>query len=332
MAQSTTDSADVPHESLRTSVAPLPQPRRTTHSLDLRGGLALGGLAVLLAGLYWNGVQQLTRTWDLDPNYSHGWFIPFVSLAFAYGAWQRVGWPLRENVPTRSVVLGGIEIVFGLGLQFVAWFPGPLLFGVLALVCIVRGLLLVLGGREVTQAYGFSVLFLIFMAPLPMSWYQPLALAMQNLVSVISTAVLAACGIPVFREGYIINMPGYVMEVGAACSGLRQLTAFVALGVIVAHVFGRTTWYKWTVSLMGVPVAIATNCLRVVVTGFILKFAGPKWAEGVFHTIEGLVTLVVGTLLMVSLALLLGNWDDPQPTSKPGETDQTVSPMGAPAA
>lgn len=329
MAQSTSDTSGAASHSAASTIS---QGDPAHRQLDVRGALSLGVLAALVAGLYWSCAKQLMLTWDLDPNYSHGWFVPLVSLAFAYTAWTRVGWPLRAEVPTRSVLLGGAEVAFGVALHFVAWFLNHLLFDVLALICIIRGLLLAMGGREVNQAYGFSVLFLIFMAPLPMSWYQPLALWMQHLVSVISTAVLAACGMPVLREGYIINMPGYVMEVGAACSGLRQLTAFVALGVIVAHAFGRTTWYKWTVSLMGVPVAIATNCLRVVITGFILKLAGPEWAEGVFHTIEGLATLVVGTLIMVALALFLGNWDEPDSLQRSEPVDKSLEPVGVPVA
>lgn len=289
----------------------------------------LGALVAMVAALYWSVAIELARVWEIDPNYSHGYFIPVFSLFFAYGAWQKVGWPIRAGVPWSSSLLGLAEVAFGLALHMVAWFFNYLLFDVLALICILRGSILALGGREVNQAYGFSILFLIFMAPLPMAWYQPLALFMQQLVSIISASLLEIFGVPVFRQGYIIQLPGYVMEVGAACSGLRQLTAFVALGVIVAHLFGHATWYKWTVSLLGVPLAIATNCLRVVLTGFIMMLAGKEWAEGVFHTIEGLVTLAIGTVLLVGTALFLSNWDPPPTAQKPKAEDPANSEPGS---
>ncbi len=183
-----------------------------------------------------------------------------------------------------------------------ASFLGLLLLDVVALVAILRGALLVLGGKSAVRAYGFACLFLIFMAPLPVAWYQPLAIRMQHLAVVISVATLGALGVPVFADGYVIRLPGHSLELVEACSGLRQLTAFLALAMAVGHLSGRAWWFNAVLAALSGVVALAANCLRVVVTVLVLLWAGPRWAEGTFHTLEGLVVVGLGLLMLVAVA------------------------------
>ncbi len=264
--------------------------------------LALLGLVAVIYGPL---VPELVRVWDTDPNYSHGFFVPLVSLAFAWMAWKEVGGPLRQTVDNGTVFAGLGEMTFGLLLHIGVWFARNLFLDVLSLMCVLRGMLLVFGGREINRAYGFSVLFLIFAAPLPIPWYQPFAIRMQQLVSHLSTAMLDVCGVPVFREGYLIHLPGYTMEVAEACSGLRQLVAILALGVAIGQLSGRGRRFRWILGLSAIPIAILTNCLRVVLSGVILMWFGRQWAEGVFHTLEGLaiVAFSAGLLLLVAWGL-----------------------------
>ena len=269
-------------------------------------------VAALLAagGLYVQTFRDLIEVWNNDPNYSHGFVVPFMALAFAALAWKTHGPPVRRQATLGAAAVGVGEIVFGLLLHVAAWFRAVLLFDVLSMIFILRGLLLVLGGKEINRAYGFSVLFLVFMAPLPMAWYQPLAIEMQHFVSVISSAMLDMCGIPAYREGYFIHVPGYTMEVAEACSGLRQLTAVLALGVAIGHLSGRRTWFRWTLGLLSLPVAVGANCIRVTLSGVIMMLFGREWAEGVFHTLEGLVIVALAAGLIVALAWGLSRLDD----------------------
>lgn len=268
------------------------------------------GLFGVVAVIYGPLVPELIQVWDTDPNYSHGFVVPLVSLAFAWMAWKEVGAPLRQTVDNRVVIAGLCEITFGLLLHVGVWFARNLFLDVLSLICVLRGMLLVVGGRDINRVYGFSVLFLIFMAPLPIPWYQPFVIRMQQLVSNISTAILDVCGVPVFREGYLIHLPGYTMEVAEACSGLRQLVAILALGVAIGHLSGRGRRFRWILGLSSIPIAIITNCIRVVLSGVILMFFGRQWAEGVFHTIEGLVIVAFSAGLLVAVAWGLTRIED----------------------
>jgi exosortase len=260
--------------------------------------------------LYWPTAVELVRVWSVDPNYSHGFIVPVVSLLFAGLAWKRFGIPIRGHVAAGTVTLGAMEILLGLGLHILGWMLGHLLFDVLSLVCVLRGTLLVLGGADANRAFGFAALFLLFMAPLPMAWHQPLAIELQQIVSGLSAYILEACGVATYREGYVIHLSVYSMEVGAACSGLRQLTAVLALGVALGHLANRGAWFTGVLALVSLPVAIVANCARVVITGIIAVLFGPKWAEGVFHTLEGLAVVALAALLIVGVASGLARFHD----------------------
>jgi len=269
-----------------------------------RRGLAIGGALVLapLLALYVSTFAALDRIWRIDPNYSHGWLVVAASLFFAWRAWRRSGPPWQSGVRTGELVLGWGLLAIGLGLHFLALFLGMLLLDVAALVVILRAALLMLGGSRAVQAYGFACLFLIFMAPLPIAWYQPLANFMQRVAMSISASTVTALGVPVFAEGYLFRVPGYSVEMAEACSGLRQLTAFLALAVAVGHLTGRSFWFKAALAALSGLVALAANCVRVGVTVLIVVLAGPSWAEGAFHAVEGLVVVGLGLLMLVAAA------------------------------
>ena len=158
----------------------------------------------------------------------------------------------------------------------------------------------------------FATLFLIFMAPLPMSWYLPMAQSMQSLAAIVSEKLLMIAGVPVFREGYILQLPEFTMEVGAACSGLRSLMTVIALAAVISF-FGtdRSRWYRWAIVIVSPLVAVAANCIRVVLTGFIAIAIDPKFAQGVYHEAGGMVMVGISALLIVGIASLLRRIDQP---------------------
>lgn len=267
--------------------------------------LSLAGL--LIAALYWDTFRRLAAIWDIDPNYSHGYIVPLVSAAIGWTAWKRHGNPFGRSVGTGVVALGSVEIVLALGLHMVSTLFQSLLFDVVALILMLRGILLVWGGREASRQFAVATLFLIFMAPLPVAWYQPVAIVLQQVVSSISATMLDICGVPAYREGYFVFVPGYTMEVGEACSGLRQLTAVLALAVALAYFSQRGRWFGWTLALLSVPIAVVSNCIRVMLTGLIMMWFGREWAEGVYHTLEGLVIVALAAALVVGAAWILAN-------------------------
>lgn len=272
-------------------------------------------LALLpVAVIYWRSILDLINVWEIDPNYSHGYVVAPFAIMLGYLAYQRHNVRLvNDDVKRRSVIVGCIEIAGGLLLHFFASFLGTrgLFLDVIGLIFILLGIIMVLGGKRANEVYGFPVFFLIFMAPLPAFIYQKIALPLQHFASIVSVSMFELIGISAIRTGYRIDIPGeHDMLVGEACSGLRSLTAILALAFAIAYLSGRSMTYRSMLVAMAAPVAIAVNCLRVFGTGMIMMKIGPEWATGKFHEYEGMVMIGVAALLLVFVAWMMAELDD----------------------
>jgi exosortase len=237
---------------------------------------------------------------------SHGYLVPAVSLFFAWQAWRDHGWPIRTEVDQGQALAGlsriGIAWIVHCVCMLVPQFD---FFDVLSLLLAFSGLLILLGGRAAYRPYCFAVWFLAFTARLPDVFYQWLVLQLQQGASVVAAVALDTFLVPVVREGNYLRLPGVVLEVGAGCSGLRGLIGTFALALAVGQLMRGSGAFRWTLAALAIPVALAANSLRIVLTGVIAYELGLRWSQGVWHDLEGLVTTALGMGLLFSAAWLL---------------------------
>jgi exosortase len=253
---------------------------------------AIGCLS-LLALIFQSNLHHFVVVWSNDGNYSHGFLVPLISLYFASLAAQ------RGPVAVRSGVGLGLGLVAISMVGRLATILIPVgVVGDLSFLLGLAGICAVLVGSDALKRYWFAFFFLVFMIPLPVALYAQIASPLQLLVSQVATEVLNATGVPVLREGNMMTLPGGVrMFVAEACSGMRQLTGFLALTVAVAYLSLRPAWYRLAVIASAVPIALTANVARVVLTGFIMRF-NPEYASGAYHTAEGLLMMGFGLALL----------------------------------
>jgi exosortase len=253
---------------------------------------AVGCLA-LLGLIFESNLHHFVVVWSNDGNYSHGFLVPLISLYFANLAAQ------RGPVAVRSGVGLGLGLLGFSMLGRLATILIPVgVVGDLSFLLGLAGTCAVLVGKDVLKRYWFAFFFLVFMIPLPVALYAQIASPLQLLVSQVATEVLNATGVPVLREGNMMTLPGGVrMFVAEACSGMRQLTGFLALTVAVAYLSLRPGWYRLAVIGSAVPIALTANVARVVLTGYIMRL-NPEYASGAYHTAEGLLMMGFGLALL----------------------------------
>ena len=230
--------------------------------------------------------------------------LPPIFMICCWVGWKRTGTPFRRRVPFRCVVRG--VLLIGLG-QLIHLEASLLHFQVLttvALVLTLRGLLWIAGGRRAIRAYSLATVMVLFAAPVPMAWRQWTSLHLQSLVSVVSSTLLSVAGTPVFREGNLLYLPGQILEIAEGCSGIRQLTAFVALTTLLSGLYRLGMRSSLLLVLSSPLFAIAANCFRVLITAALLLLVGNDVAEGAFHTLEGTMLVLVSSTAIVAVA----NW------------------------
>lgn len=298
------------HEALEgPDEAPSPSATHGPPSVPTRWQMwAFAGSAVALLGVtYGPALAELARRWWTDPSYSHGFLVPFLSAALA-GRWYRRERPALGPSVSR---LGVGEMLAGFVIHAAATvivFP-PLDF--VGLVCVLRGLALILGGTEWGRGLRFPILFLFFLFPLPAVWTSAVAVWLQDVVATLAAGMLKLFWV-CHRQGNAIHLPGLdqPLFVAEECSGLRQIVAFVALAALLGAWNPRPSWQRIVLVLAAVPVAIVANLVRVLLMAIGAKWFGDDWLSGWMHDLPGIVTLPLGLglLLLSALGLQRGQY------------------------
>ena len=122
---------------------------------------------------------------------------------------------------------------------------------------------------------------------------------LQLTVSRMATSMLNLIDIPALCEGNMITLPGgHQLFVAQACSGMRQLTGFLALTTAWAWLSDRPLWNRALLIASSVPIAMTANVVRVTLTGVITHAFDPRYASGAFHTVEGLAMMGFGLAML----------------------------------
>lgn len=117
------------------------------------------------------------------------------------------------------------------------------------------------------------------------------------------------------------------LNVAEACSGMRMLVAFMALGTLMAYVGLKFWWQRILLIGLGVPVAVIVNVLRVATLG-VLSLWDPGFSSGQFHTFIGFVWLVPAFMCFLGLMNLVSRLviDTPEASKKSVPQDQGGRP------
>ncbi len=258
--------------------------------------LALASFAVLFADV----ARSLVSDWATDDNYSHGFLVVPIAL---YLAWERRGaW---HRTPAGGSWLGLAVIVASLAALSVGRLGAEFFLTRAALIGVLAGAVLFLGGWARLRVLGFPIAFLILMVPIPAILFNQVAFPLQLLASEVGAAGLRAVGVPVLREGNVMFLAHTTLEVAEACSGIRSLVSLLTLGIVYGYFLDARVWVRWVLAAATVPIAVLTNGLRVAGTGVAAHYYGAAAAEGFLHTFSGWLVFVSACLLLVAVHVLL---------------------------
>ncbi len=275
----------------------------------------LGVLAALSLWLYWSTLGHLVMQWWNDPNFSHGFFVPFFS---AFVLWQERG-RLARLVPNPSWS-GLAVIVLALVTLIVGRLGAELFLARSSLLILLAGVVILFLGWNFFRAVLFPWAFLFLMIPIPTIIFNQITFPLQLLASKVSAAALPLLGVPVLREGNIINLPAMALEVAEACSGIRSLMSLVTLAIIYGYLTEKRIWVRWLLAIAAVPITVAANSVRIIGTGLLVQYWDADKAEGYFHASWGWIIFVISLLMLYALHGLVrlvspGRADASQPAS-----------------
>jgi len=255
-------------------------------------GILLG----LVGWLYASILVRLAQQWWSDPNFSHGLFVPAFSFF--------VVWQDRSRLATirRAPSIWGFPIILlSISVLILGVFGAELFLSRVSLIMLIAGMIVFFLGWGMLRGVLFPLLFMILMVPIPAIVFSQITFPLQILASKLSATILPVCGVPVFREGNVINLPAMPLEVAQACSGIRSLLSLPTLAIMYGYLMEKSQVIRVVLALASIPIAVAANGLRIVGTGLLVQYWDPDKAEGFFHLFSGWLIFVVSLLMLFAL-------------------------------
>lgn len=260
----------------------------------------IGVLALLLLVLYGPILIALVMDWWRDPNYGHGFLVPVFA---GFVLWKE---RLRlAEIQLRPSNFGFLVMLGAVGLLLVGSLGAELFTSRFSMLILVAGIVLFLAGWKMLRAVSFPLAFLILMIPIPVLIFNQIAFPLQLLASRFATFWLQLVNIPVLREGNVIILPNYQLEVVDACSGIRSLMTLITLAIAYGYLVEPRRWARYLLVLLMIPIAMVSNAIRIMGTGVLTFHFGPAAAEGFFHEFSGWVIFVAALILMFACHWLL---------------------------
>jgi exosortase len=290
------------------------------------GGVEIAVVAGLVAWLYWDQIARMVVFWR-DPDWMHGYLILPFSLYLLHTRRRELARvAIRPSWVGLGVLLVGIA-GYGVAVLAKIGYPQPL-----SMLVVISGAVLLMGGWGLLRQTLFPICFLALAMPPPDRLYRAATQPLQQLAAQLAQALLNVLpDIDVERSGF--QLTAYAVSSGrelasfavaGACSGMRSLMAFVAIGLAMAYLTPRPLWHRMAMAVIVFPVALSCNIVRVIVTGVFLIYDKGNLAEGTPHMVLGLLTFGLG-MLIYSLAihvldrLFLDDDETPQAAPPAGE-------------
>ncbi len=250
-------------------------------------------IGVLIAAVYCHVLAKLVADWWQIPDFSHGFLVPIFAAYLVWAKRKRL-WATRI-APTWS---GIVVVALGLAVLLLGVYGAELFLSRVSLVILLTGLVLGFGGWQLLKELRFALLVLLLAIPIPAIIFNEITLPLQTLAAKLASALLPVFGVPVLREGNVIELPAMKLEVAEACSGIRSLMSLFTFSIFYGYFLEKSTLRRIVLALASIPIAIAANAVRILGTGLCVQYWDPDKALGFFHEFSGWV------MFLVSLACL----------------------------
>ena len=227
-------------------------------------------------------------------------------LVLATGLWLLAYEARRIGVTTRGA--GGAigRALVGVAAGGVVYVVAAIM-GMLWLQCV--GLFLALlacfyayvGGDAIRRLW-FPLAYLLFVIPPPYAVIAPATRALKLMISSASVNILSTLGYEVASSGTTLFIDQYEVLVAAACSGMNSIMSLLAVGLFYIYLRHRADWrYAAILAVLVLPIAIATNMIRVLLLLLLTHYAGEAVAQGMLHEAAGMMMFFVALFVLFAV-------------------------------
>jgi exosortase len=254
--------------------------------------------------LFWNPIAGTADLWWNNADAGHGLLLAPLAV---FLAWRAGFVPDRRGQPVLgSIILGGAVMV-----RYLSALAAELFTMRLSVLAAMVGIVIFLWGLRQLRHWWLPAVLLLLSVPLPEVLIGTLSLPLQFQASELGAAMLDSRHVPAGLDGNIILLarptpdgPVAVIKlfVTEACSGLRSLSALLALGFLIGGLWLRTVIGRALLVIAAIPIAVFLNSVRIFLTGFAVYYIDEGLGEGLMHYTEGWVMFLAAFLVLAGVA------------------------------
>src|SRR6266481_243458 len=278
----------------------------------------LFGSWVLLSSLIFSSaISTFIRISVSNPDASHLILIPFISAGVMFVERSKV---FRDLAYDR--VLGGCFLFLACGAALVSRFAGggaaldvKFSASILALALSWVAGFAFLFGQSAFRAGYFPLLFLFLMIPLPKSFLDHIVFLLQLGSTWVAENLFDLLGVPVLREGFVLHLSRFNIEVAQECSGIRSSMALLVLALLISHFWLNRFWTKALFVVSGLLMMILKNGIRIATLSLLAIYVDPDFLLGKLHQEGGIVFFALALLLLLPVLALLQRWESRIPVA-----------------
>lgn len=275
--------------------------------------------SAVISIIFFTPIRELFVLSQDNELYSHIFFIPIVS---AYIIYQR-----------KTEIFSGCRFSFGPGIVFLIAGIIMYLFGrtqglqfdqndylsimMFSALLSWLGIFVIFFGIKAFQKAVFPLLFLVLIVPIPLFAVNKIIFILQSASAEVSYAFLKATGVPIYREGFVFQLPNISVEVAEECSGIRSSIALFITSVLAGHFFLRNGWSKIFLILIIFPITVFKNGLRITSLSLLGAYVDIGYlTDSVLHRNGGMLFFILGLLLLGPILVLLKKTEGRHPESR----------------
>jgi exosortase len=270
-----------------------------------RNGPMWGLVALGLAVLYLPTYRDLDAFYWSRENGAPGIVVVGIWL---WLLWRERAALRREARTPAGSLLGWAALVAGAALYALGRSQQLFQLEAGSQLLVLPGIVLTLAGPKAARRLWFVLAFLVFTVPLPGSLIDSLLVPLKEFVAAAVTNALYAAGLPIARDGVVIYVGPYQLFIADACSGLNQLVALAAIGVLYVRLAAHTAWTHSLLLLAAIaPVAICANLARVAALVLATYLSGDAVGQAL-HDYVGYAEIAVAFGAFFALDRVLTGW------------------------
>jgi exosortase len=266
--------------------------------------LKFGLLSVLVILLYHPEISSMVNEWWTKHEYSHGFLIPFIS---GYIIWVK-----REVLRAQLVIpdiKGFFILLAGIALLITGYVSFEPFTRRFSLLITIFGLVYFLLGSGIFKILLFPVGYLVFMIPPPYILFKSTAVNLRLFSTKVTYDVINFLGIPILRQGANLDLPNISLVVADFCTGILSLMSIIAVAVLYAYLTQKKLLNRTILVFLSVPIAIAGNIFRLVITVCLAYFYGARALDSVIHQFHGTVNFLITLVLLIFAGNMISKVD-----------------------